>query len=72
MYVLVGIAFIAGGVLFYLTGSPRYRYLFKDKFPPHILFYNMSGKTRAYYRIVSKIGAIGFTLIGLKLIFNDF
>jgi hypothetical protein len=72
MFILPGIAFIAGGVMFYLSGSPRFRYLFKDKFPPHMMFYNMSPRIRAYYRIMSKIGAIAFILIGLKFIFNDF
>jgi hypothetical protein len=72
MTILPGIAFIAAGVGFYLTGSPRFRYLFKENFPPHSMFYNMSDNTRAYYRILSKIGAVGFILIGLKFIFGDF
>lgn len=72
MNILVGIAFIAGGVLFYLKGSPKFQYLFKNNLFIHSQLFKSSKIGRTYYRIAFTVAAIGFILIGLKFIFNNF
>lgn len=72
MNILVGIAFIASGILFYLKGSPKFQYLFKDGFFIHSPLFKSSKIGRIYYRIAYTVAAIVFILVGLKFIFNNF